>query len=92
MSRMAKKYLRRVSEFLVIRDMQVKTVLRFYLSPVRMARVKKTASRKYQRGRWEKAPSFAIGSTAKCSIHGHQHGEKLNVNLPYTPAIPLLSI
>lgn len=41
MSKMAKKYLRRVSEFLVIRDMQVKTVLRFYLSPVRMARVKK---------------------------------------------------
>jgi len=37
---MAEKYLRKCSTFLVIREMQMKTTLRFYLTSVRMAKIK----------------------------------------------------
>jgi hypothetical protein len=37
---MAKKHLKKISIFLVIREIQIRTTLRFYLTPVRMAKIK----------------------------------------------------
>ena len=37
---MAEKLLKKCSKFLVIREMQIKTTLRLYLIPVRMAKTK----------------------------------------------------
>jgi len=37
---MAKKHLKRCLKFLAIREMQIKTTLRFQLTPIRMAKIK----------------------------------------------------
>jgi hypothetical protein len=38
---MAEKYLRKCSISLASREMQIKTTLRFYFTPIRMAKIKK---------------------------------------------------
>jgi hypothetical protein len=39
---MAKKHMKKCSPFLAIKEMQIKTTLRFHLTPVRIAIIKKT--------------------------------------------------
>jgi hypothetical protein len=62
---MAEKHLKKCSTSLVIREMQIKTTLRFHLTPVRMAKIKNSGDSRYWRG-WRKRntpPLLQAGTT-----------------------------
>ena len=61
---MTNKHMQRRSTSLIIREMQIKTTMRYHLMLVRIAIIKKSTNNKFRRRYGEKEPSQTVGGNA----------------------------
>ena len=73
---MTKKHRKRCSTSLMIREMQIKTTMRYHLTPARMAITKSLQTISAREGVEKKEPSYTVGGIVNwCNHCGKQYGD-----------------
>ena len=93
---MANKHIKRCTTLIIIREMQIKTIVRYHLTPARMAILKSLQTTNAGEGIEKRECSYTVGGNVTWYTHyERRYGDflkKLGIKPPYDPAIPLQGI